>query len=148
MVYSEKRMFYLRVKKLHHDAKLPSVAHQGDLGCDLYSLEEVAIRSNIQVAVSTGIAIIFPEGWGGIIKDRSSMANAGIYTSAGVIDSGYRGEIKILLRNGSDKEFHIKAGDKIAQMIPIRAAKWAIEETKELDNTSRNEGGFGSTGKR
>ena len=141
-------MFRLRVKKVHPDAKLPTIAHPGDLGCDLYSMEEAIIPPNGQIAVRTGITIMFPEGWGGIVKDRSSMAVAQIYSSAGVIDSGYRGEIKVILRNGSDKDFSIKAGDKIAQIIPLKAEQWKVEETHELDVTSRSEGGFGSTGAR
>jgi dUTP pyrophosphatase len=90
----------------------------------------------------------FPEGWGGIIKDRSSMAIARIYTSGGVIDSGYRGEVKIILRNDSGKDFYVKAGDKIAQLIPHRAEEWKVAESAELDDSSRAHGGFGSTGTR
>jgi dUTP pyrophosphatase len=139
-------MFHLKVKKLHPDARLPLPAHPGDLGCDLFCLENGVIPAGGQTALRTGIAVQFPEGWGGIIKDRSSMAFARIYTSGGVIDSGYRGEIKIIMRNDSGKDFFVKAGDKIAQMVPHMAPLWSIEEAIELDDTSRAQGGFGSTG--
>jgi dUTP pyrophosphatase len=141
-------MFHLKVKKLHPDARLPSNAHPGDLGCDLFSLENSLIPTGGQSALRTGIAVQFPEGWGGIIKDRSSMAFARVYTSGGVIDSGYRGEIKIILRNDSGKDFVVKAGDKIAQLVPHKAEQWSVEEANELDDTSRAHGGFGSTGSR
>ncbi|MBI3795244.1 MAG: dUTP diphosphatase [Nitrospinae bacterium] len=141
-------MFHLMVKKLHPDARLPSVAHPGDLACDLFALEGAEIPAGGQCAVRTGVALKFPDGWGGIIKDRSSMAIARIYTSGGVIDSGYRGEVKIILRNDSGKEFRIQAGDKIAQMMAQKAEEWLVEEAESLDETSRAQGGFGSTGKK
>ncbi len=139
-------MFTLKVKKLHPAAKLPTVGHPGDLGCDLYSLEETVIPAGGQAIVRTGIALRFPDGWGGIVKDRSSMAAARIYTAAGVIDAGYRGEVKIVMHNGSVADHIIKAGGKIAQIVPLQAPAWRVEEAAELDDTSRAHGGFGSTG--
>lgn len=139
-------MFTLKAKRLHPSAKLPTIGHPGDLGCDLYSLEDAVIPAGGQAIVRTGIALKFPDGWGGIVKDRSSMAAARIYTAAGVIDAGYRGEVKIVLRNGNGKDFSIKGGDKIAQIVPLKAPEWRVEEAAELDETSRAHGGFGSTG--
>ncbi len=140
-------MFHLKAKKLHPDARLPVSAHHGDLGCDLFSLEAELIPSGGQALVRTGIALRFPDGWGGIVKDRSSMAVARIYTAGGVIDAGYRGEVKIILRNESGKDYKIKGGDKIAQIVPLKAEQWVVDEVEELDETSRSSGGFGSTGK-
>jgi dUTP pyrophosphatase len=148
MVYYLEIMFVLKVKKLHPEARLPSMAHPGDLGCDLFSLENSVIPVRGQSAIRTGIALQFPEGWGGVVKDRSSMALARIYTSGGVVDSGYRGEVKIILRNDSDNDYYVRAGDKIAQLIPIKGERWSVAETDELDDTSRAHGGFGSTGAR
>ncbi len=139
-------MFTLKVKKLDPAAKLPTVGHPGDLGCDLYSLEETVIPAGGQAIVRTGIALKFPDGWGGIVKDRSSMAAARIYTAAGVIDAGYRGEVKIVMHNGGTADHVIKAGGKIAQIVPLKAPAWNVEEAAELDDTARAHGGFGSTG--
>jgi len=139
-------MFCLKVKKLDPGAKLPTAAHAGDLGCDLFALSDAVIPPRGQAGVRTGVSLEFPEGWGGIIKDRSSMAAGGIYTSAGVIDAGYRGEIIVLMRNENGAEFHIRAGDKIAQIIPQKAVDWEIVEEKQLSATARSAGGFGSTG--
>jgi dUTP pyrophosphatase len=88
----------------------------------------------------------FPEGWGGIIKDRSSMAAKRVYTSAGVIDAGYRGEIIVLLRDDNSSEYVIKGGDKIAQIVPLKSIECIVEEAEDLSTTSRSDGGFGSTG--
>ncbi|MBI5177663.1 MAG: dUTP diphosphatase [Nitrospinae bacterium] len=141
-------MFHLKVKKLHPDARIPASAHPGDLGCDLFSLEPVTIPHGGQALVRTGVALKFPDGWGGIVKDRSSMAVARIYTAGGVIDAGYRGEVKIILRNESGNDYSIKAGDKIAQIVPLRAEQWVVDEVPDLDDTTRSSGGFGSTGPR
>lgn len=140
-------MFQMKVKRLATDALLPHSAHPGDLGCDLFSAEDVVIKPATQYKVKTGVALQFPDGWGGVIKDRSSMASARVYSSAGVIDAGYRGEILILLRNDSDTDFKIKKGDKIAQIIPVQAPRWHIQEVEMLSDTPRNEKGFGSSGK-
>ena len=137
----------LKVKKLVPFATLPSKAYSGDMGFDLYSSEDCQILPSGQIAVGTGIALEMPEGWGGVLKDRSSMASKKIYLSAGVIDNGYRGEVKAVLRNQSEKPFHIARGDKIAQMIPIPIVDWQILEEPDLQETKRNSGGFGSSGK-
>lgn len=137
----------MKVKRLVTDALLPRSAHPGDLGCDLFSAEEVLIPPGAQHKVKTGVALQFPDGWGGVIKDRSSMASARVYSSAGVIDAGYRGEILVLLRNDSDTDFKIKKGDKIAQILPVQAPRWNIQEVEQLSDTPRNEEGFGSSGK-
>ncbi|MBI3583812.1 MAG: dUTP diphosphatase [Nitrospinae bacterium] len=141
-----KKQNLLKVRKLNNHAKLPTRAYSGDLGYDLYAAERHVINPSEQKAVWTGISVEFPERWGGVIKDRSSMAAKMIYTSAGVIDNGYRGEIKVLLRNESDKPFVIEIGDKIAQLIPIPVIDWEITET-DIQDSDRNTNGFGSSGK-
>ena len=140
-------MFSLNVKRLTGDALLPRLAHTGDLGYDLFSAEDALIPSGAQHKVKTGVSLQFPDGWGGIIKDRSSLASARVYSSAGVIDGGYRGEIMVLLRNDSDADYAISKGDKVAQIIPVRASVLEVVEVDELSETSRNEKGFGSSGK-
>lgn len=137
----------MKVKRLTRDASLPRPAHAGDLGYDLFSAEDAVIPPGAQHKVRTGVALQFPDGWGGVIKDRSSVASARVYSSAGVIDGGYRGEIMVLLRNDSDAEYTIKRGDKVAQIIPVQAPYMEVVEVEELTETSRNEKGFGSSGK-
>lgn len=136
----------LKIRKLNNHAKLPTRAYKGDLGYDLYAAERHVINPSEQKAVGTGISVEFPERWGGVIKDRSSMAAKMIYTSAGVIDNGYRGEVKILLRNDSKTTFVVETGDKIAQLIPIPVIDWEITET-DIQESDRNTNGFGSSGK-
>lgn len=158
----------LRVKKLDLNAKIPTVAHAGeDLGYDLFALEDTILPLGESVAVRTGIAARFTHmnalrTFGLIIKDRSSMAAKGIRTSAGVIDSGYTGELKVMMTNTKRHAFYfgrafgepnpyigyeIKAGDKIAQMIPTEVfTGTGVAEVETLETTSRGDGGFGSTG--
>jgi len=140
-------MFSLNVKRLTADALLPRLAHTGDLGYDLFSAEDAVIPPGKQHKVRTGVALQFPEGWGGIIKDRSSLASARVYSSAGVIDGGYRGEIMVLLRNDSDADYTVNKGDKVAQIIPLQASMLEVVDVDELSETSRNEKGFGSSGR-
>jgi dUTP pyrophosphatase len=139
-------MATLHIKKLADSAHLPERANDDDLGYDLFCCEDVAIPAGGMAKVRTGIAVAFPEGWGGIIKDRSSMAAKRITTSAGVIDHGYRGEIMILLSNHSEADYQIEADHKIAQLIPVPVVNWRIEEVTDLSDTDRGEEGFGSTG--
>lgn len=136
----------LKVKRLNPSAHLPEKARAGDLGFDLFAAERVVIPSGEMKAVGTGIAVEFPKGWGGVVKDRSSMALKRLTISAGVIDNGYRGEIKILITNHSRTEHTIEPNQKIAQLIPCPVTDWRVETAEELDDSHRGEGGFGSTG--
>lgn len=134
-------------KKLDPDAKIPSYAHPGDAGMDLYSLEDITIDSGGRISCRTGFAMQIPQGYAGLIWDKSGIAaNNGIKTMAGVVDSGYRGEIKTVLVNLGKEAYNIKKGDKIAQMLIQKVENLEIVEVEKLDETSRGEGGFGSTG--
>lgn len=139
----------LRVKRLDPNAKLIQKAHPDDLGYDLFALETVTIKPDAGVVgVRTGIAVEFPPFIGAVIKDRSSIAKIGVVTAAGVIDSGYRGEIVVLMYNVGQCAFSIHAGAKIAQMIltPV-LNRYVEEEEQELATSDRGTQGFGSTGK-
>jgi len=138
----------MKVKRLSDKALPPQKAHAGDLGYDLYASEPAAIFPGETKVVKTGIAIQFPEGYGGFIKDRSSVATKkGLFTVAGVIDNGYIGEICIALHNGTDSLIHVATGEKIAQLVLIPTVDFGIEEVTELVSADqRGEGGFGSTG--
>jgi dUTP pyrophosphatase len=146
----------MKIKLLDPRAKVPTVEHPGsDLGYDLYALEDVYIPLHYTVAVRTGIAIEFDDLYGGIIKDRSSMAMHGITVSGGVIDSGYRGEIKVLLSYHGQLEhpyggIDIHAGDKIAQLVlqKVYTFQEALPVVEEFENiTPRGYKGFGSSGR-
>lgn len=142
----------LLVKKLVEGATIPSKNLPTDLGYDLYASEEVYIQPNETKIVSTGIAVKFPVGWGGFIKDRSSIATKKLLTTvAGVIDENYTGEIKVAVKLVQPSHFDvfptvIHKGDKIAQLVPIPVTNWNIETVDELPETDRGEKGFGSSG--
>ncbi|NPB03344.1 MAG: dUTP diphosphatase [Thermotogae bacterium] len=135
----------LKIRRLHPKAKLPTRAYEGDLGYDLYAVEDVILKPLKPTAVPTGIAVEFPKGWGAFLKDRSSMAIRGVHTLAGVIDWGYRGEIKVVMISFTER-IRIRVGEKIAQMVPIKVVEWEIEEN-EIGETFRGNRGFGSSGK-
>src|SRR5262249_3194880 len=145
----------LKVQKLDENARIPTVANAGeDLGYDVYALEDTVLPAHTPIKVRTGIAIHYEkpespqEKFGLLVRDRSSMAAKGIIASAGVIDSGYRGELLVLLTcYSSPTPFAIKAGDKTAQLIPlpVRTAPGVVE-TETLAASTRGVGGFGSTG--
>ena len=137
----------MRVKRLSENAILPQKAHAGDLGYDLFKSEGSAIFPNETKVIKTGIAIQFPEGYGGFIKDRSSVATKkGLFTVAGVIDNGYIGEICIALHNGTESLIHIRPGEKIAQLVLVPTVNFGITEVDEvLSADKRGTGGFGST---
>jgi len=146
----------LKILKLDPRAITPTVANPGeDLGFDVYALEDTILLPNTPVRVRTGIAVHYEkqdspqDKFGLLVRDRSSIASKGIIASGGVIDAGYRGELLVLLTSyGTQSSFFIKAGDKIAQLIPLPVLTGAgVIETTSLSGSSRGQGGFGSTGK-
>ncbi|MFA6315380.1 MAG: dUTP diphosphatase [Candidatus Paceibacterota bacterium] len=138
----------LKVKKLHQNAKIPSYAHQGDAGMDIFTLERTVLKLGERVAVKTGISMEIPDGYVGLVWDKSGIAiHEGLKIIGGVIDSGYRGEIMIGVINLSDREYTFEAGHKIAQMLIQKIESPEIEEVDGLSETERGHGGFGSTGK-
>lgn len=140
----------IKIKKLYPDAVIPKYANENDAGMDFYAHETVIIPPNQRKLISTGIAMAIPPGFVGLIWDKSGIASKyGLKSMAGVIDSGYRGEIMILLHNLSAEPYLIEKGNKIAQMLIQPVEQKKIIEVQELDtNTQRNVGSFGSTGLR
>jgi len=138
----------LKIKKLHPDAKIPHYAHHDDAGFDLFSLETFKVKVGERVMVPTGIAMEIPEGFVGLVWDKSGLAvKHGINTIAGVVDSSYRGEVVVALVNNGESDYTFEKGHKVAQMIIQKKETVEFEEVKELSNTKRGDGGFGSTGK-
>lgn len=143
----------LLVRKVDPAAKLPVKNHSTDLGYDLFALEDVEIMPDTPTLIRTGIAVKFPEGWGGFIEDRSSIAlKRNIEKLSGVIDGDYTGEIKIIMlynqQQYDDKIIpnKILKGEKIAQLVPIPITNWEISEVEQLPETNRGDKGFGSSG--
>jgi len=137
----------IKVKKLKEDAKLPTHGHPGDAGMDFYAIEDVPFRASGQAQVHTGVAVEIPEGHVGLIWDKSSISfNHGLKIMGGVIDSSYRGEIIMSLRNLSDKDFVLEKGHKVAQMVIQKFEHCDIVEVSEISETVRGEGREGSTG--
>src|ERR1700681_307626 len=140
----------IKTKKLHPDARLPRYAHTeawGDLAADLYASEPATLAAGATAPVPTGIALEFPSEYGALVEDRSGLAVRGITTLAGVIDPGYRGEIKVVMANLGASAMDICAGDRIAQLRIVQRIEAQFAEVEELSEAARGAGGFGSTGK-
>ncbi len=144
----------IKVKKLNPAAQIPRYAHlgeYGDLAADLYACVDARLASageaGSTAAVPTGIAMEFPPTHGALVEDRSGLAVRGVTTLAGVIDPGYRGEIKIVMTNLNAAPVEIKAGDRIAQLRIVQRIEASFEQVAQLGEAARGAGGFGSTGK-
>jgi dUTP pyrophosphatase len=143
----------LKVKLLTETAKAPTIAHPGeDLGYDLYASEAVTIAARGNATVSTGVAIELTgaagEPLGALLRDKSSMAARRLTCTGGVIDSGYRGEVRVLMENLAESAAEIHAGDKLVNLIPYPVLTTAVEVVEELGASRRKDGGFGSSGRK
>ena len=136
----------LKVKRIHPDAKLPIYGHPGDAGLDLFSVADRELAPGEVFAVPTGVQIAVPPGHVGLVWDKSGISLQGVHRLAGVIDAGYRGEIQVVMINLGGTPFAIRKGMKIAQMLVQPVTSVTVIESDALDDTSRGEGGFGSTG--
>ncbi len=138
----------LKVKKINKDAVVPKYACEDDAGMDLFSVQDLEITPMQRVQIETGIAIQIPSGFVGLIWDKSGLShNYGLKVLGGVIDSGYRGEIKVGIINLSNENFILEKGQKIAQMIIQKKENCNIEIVTELEDSERGDLGFGSSGK-
>ena len=141
----------LRVQRLHEGAKLPTHAHDGDAGYDLYAVEAATLGPGERAMVPTGIAIEVSHGHAALILPRSGTAakyGISLVNAPGLIDSGYRGELRVLLLNTDRSEmFEVAPGDRIAQLVLVRVETPPVEEVDTLRDSERGEGGFGSSGR-
>ena len=141
----------LRMARLDARARLPSRAHDGDAGLDLYALDGAVLAPGERAAVGTGIAVEIPPGQAGLVLPRSGLAarhGISVVNAPGLIDSGYRGELRVLLlNNDSSASFDVEAGDRIAQLVLIAVAIADPVEVTQLSETPRGSGGFGSSGR-
>jgi dUTP pyrophosphatase len=140
----------LRIRRLDPALPLPAYAHEGDAGMDLYAAADVTLQPFERALVPTGIAVAIPEGYAGFVQPRSGLAikrGLSLVNTPGLIDSHYRGEIKVIAINLDAAEpIHIARGEKVAQFVIQAVERAGLEEVDELDITARGEGGFGSTG--
>jgi len=136
--------------RLDDDLPIPAHSHAGDGGVDLYAREGCLLGAGERSAVPTGIAVAVPDGYAGFVTPRSGLAiNAGlsVVNGPGLIDAGYRGEIKVVLVNLSSEAFRIERGDRIAQLVVVPVAKQEFDVVDTLPESGRGDGGFGSTGR-
>ena len=141
----------LPILRLNDEAVLPSRAHEGDAGLDLYACEAAHIGPGERWSVGTGVAVEIPDGHAGLVLPRSGLAKRhgiGLVNSPGLIDSGYRGEIRVLLLNTDPAEvFRVAPGDRIAQLVITSIAVAEPVESEGLADSARGDGGFGSSGR-
>jgi dUTP pyrophosphatase len=141
-----------RFTRLTEAAKAPLRAHPGDAGCDLFAAEAVRLEPGARASVGTGIAVEIPDGSAGLVVPRSGLAakhGISVVNAPGLIDAGYRGEVRVLLLNTDRTEpFQIEPGDRIAQLVIVEIGDAEPIEVGELADSVRGEGGFGSTGRR
>lgn len=137
----------IKIKKLKDEAILPNYAHPGDVGLDLYSLEEKTLQPMERYIFFLGFALEFPNGYGAIVKDKGGPpAKYGLCTFGGVFDAGYRGEYNVFLMNLNTEPVTIKKGQKIAQLVIFPVEIVDLETATELSDSARGEGKLGSTG--
>lgn len=142
----------LKVRRLDGRALLPTRAYPGDAGLDLYALEEEVLAPGQRASVGTGIAVEIPDGHAGLVLPRSGLAakhGITLVNAPGLIDAGYRGEIRVLLLNTDrDEAFTVRHGERIAQLVLVRVEAPEVVEVRELALSERGAGGFGSSGQR
>lgn len=139
----------LAVKFLDPRAQLPRRAHPGDAGADLFAVEEMTIPAGERRSVGTGLALAIPAGYAGFVQPRSGLAarhGIMLVNSPGLIDSGYRGEVRVLLYNSGHEPFAVHVGERIAQLVIQRVEEPQFVIAGELPETVRGDGGFGSSG--
>ncbi len=136
-------------KRLRPDAELPAYARPGDAGMDLRSVEDTVVPRGGRTLVKTGLAMQLPPGYEAQVRPRSGLAlkhGVTVLNTPGTIDSGYRGEVGVILANFGDSDFPVAKGDRIAQLVIAPVTQADVEETDTIDETDRGAGGFGSTG--
>lgn len=141
----------LRIAKLKDEARVPTRAHEGDAGVDLYACEAAHLGPGERWSVGTGVAVEIPEGHAGLVLPRSGLARdhgISLVNSPGLIDSGYRGEVRVLLLNTDPADtFRVEPGERIAQLVIVPIALVEPIEVESLAESVRGDGGFGSSGR-
>jgi dUTP pyrophosphatase len=139
----------IQMQREDKEVTLPNYAHPGDAGLDLYSAESLVLKPGERKVVSTGVRMAMPHGYEAQIRPKSGLAakyGISVVNTPGTIDAGYRGIVGVILINHGQEDFAVEKNMKIAQMVVNKVENAEIEEVENLDETSRGEGGFGSTG--
>jgi len=137
------------LKQLDPGLPVPAHAHPGDGGVDLYARDGVSLAAGERAVVPTGVAVAIPPGYAGLVTPRSGLAvrhGIGVVNGPGLVDSGFRGEIRVILVNHGSEPFALKRGDRIAQLVVVAVCEQEFEVVDELPDSVRGEGGLGSTG--
>ena len=138
----------IKIKKLHDLAKVPAFAHEGDAGLDLCTVEKITVPAGGRATIPTGLAFEIPDGFVGLVWDKSGLAfKKGLTSLSGVLDSGYRGQLFLCILNTSKEDYVFEVGDKVAQLLIQPVERPQIYEVEELSDSVRADGGFGSTGR-
>lgn len=140
----------LEVQQLDPALPLPAYAHPGDAGLDLHAADTTVIAPGARALVPTGVALAIPDGWVGLVHPRSGLAadhGVTVLNAPGTIDTGYRGEVKVLLVNHGTEPVELAHGERIAQLVLTPVAHARVRGVERLADTSRGTGGFGSTGR-
>ncbi len=143
-------MVEIKVLKIKENAKVPQIAHEGDAGFDVHSTERYVLKPGERAAISSGIKLEIPFGYECQVRPRSGLAlkhGISVINTPGTIDATYRGEVNIILINHGNEDYIVNEGDKVAQLIFKKLEEVNLKEVKEINQTKRGEGGFGSTGK-
>jgi dUTP pyrophosphatase len=142
-------MTELLIRRLHPDAQMPAGAYEGDAGLDLASVEDAVLAPGERRTVATGLAVAIPTGHAGFVQPRSGLASCHgitVVNAPGLIDAGYRGELKVVLLNtDADEPFHVRPGDRIAQLVVLALPRITVTEAGDLPPSERAERGFGSS---
>jgi len=137
------------LRRLDPGLPIPAHAHAGDGGVDLYAASNISLVPGERSLAATGVAVAIPDGFAGFVTPRSGLAarsGLGIVNAPGLVDSGYRGEIKVILVNHGSETVEIRRGDRIAQLVVVAVEAQELVEVEELPPSRRGESGFGSTG--
>lgn len=137
----------VKIKKIHQDAKTPTIGYKGDACWDIYSIEDKIVPARGMAEINVGLATEIPEGWENQLRTRSSFAKKGLQCHFGTVDSGYRGYLGVFMYNHTDTDYQIIKGDKIAQVATRRVPEVTLTIVDELSESERGEKGFGSSGK-
>ena len=136
--------------RIHRDAVLPAYAHKSDAGMDIRSVEDIVIPPGKRALVHTGLVMMLPPKYEAQVRPRSGLAlkyGVTVLNTPGTIDSGYRGEVGVILANFGEEDFQVKKGDRIAQIVVAPVTKARVYEVDYVDDTDRGKGGFGSSGR-
>ncbi len=142
-------MTELPIRRLHEGAVLPSRAYGGDAGLDLAAAEPAELAAGARATIGTGLAIALPDGLAGLVLPRSGLASKhgiGVLNAPGLIDSGYRGEVRVILHNHGPDTFRVEPGMRIAQLVLVAVEDVTLVEVDDLPQSERGEGGHGSSG--